>query len=276
MPATTTTYRLEWMADVSWVQVVIGAVTTLGTALKFPAAKLDWGEEHRRVARIERQKKVLDAVEHPSVKHLLQSDIEWQALNIVALQMLPYKLRLRLAVYFVWLGYLSSIAVVICSQIFHWGWAYFSLGVIVLLIVYFASYPIFHRLLVYQANRRAYVFSGAPKPFRVARRAMVPQQDDPRKRRNIYVELDARMNASASKGKNLTLQEFAPEANVIWTQILDEQKAMWIAHGQGLRERLAAFNARDPNPELFEELESRIQRVQKRLKSDIEKPQPEP
>jgi hypothetical protein len=277
MPVTTRTYRLESMADVSWVQVVVGAVTIFGTALKLPAAKLDWGEEHRLVARIKRQKEVLDAVEHPSVKRLLESDNEWQALNLVALQMFPYKLRLRLAVYFVWVGYLGSVAVVICSLVFHWGPLYFGLGILVLLFAYFVSYPIFHRLLLYQANRRAYVFCGAPKDFRIADRAKVPRQGDLRKRRrNIYIEFDARMKASDSKGKGLSLEEFAPEANAIWAQILDEQKAMWFARGQRLRERLYELNARDPRPELWEKLESRVLRVQKRLKPSTDTSQPEP
>jgi hypothetical protein len=265
------------MADVSWVQVVVGAVTIFGTALKLPAAKLDWGEEHRLITRIKRQKEVLDAVEHPSVKRVLESDNEWQALNLVALHMFPYRLRLRLTFYFVWVGYLGSVAVVICSQVFHWGWVYFSLGIFALLFMYFVSYPIFHRLLLYQANRRAYVFCGAPKGFRVAKRAMVPRQGDPRsRRRNIYIELDARMKALDSMRGDPPLEEFAPEANAIWAQILDDQKAMAFARGQRLRERLYELNVRDPRPELWEELESRVLRVQKRLKSDPDEPQPDP
>lgn len=253
------------MAEVSWVQVVVGAVTIFGTALKLPAVRLDWGEEHRRAPRIQRQKAVMDAVEHPSVKRLLELDNEWQALNLVALQMFPYKLRLRLAVHLVWVGYLGSVTAVICSLAFNWGWVYFGLGIFVLLLVYFLSYPIFHRLLLHQANRRAYVFSGAPKHFRVASRAMVPHQGDPKKRRNIYVEFDARMNASDSIGKDPTLEEYAPEAYAIWTQILDEQQAMLHERGEKLRELLAELNDRDPHPARFEKLDSRIQRTQKRL-----------
>lgn len=258
------------MAEVSWVQVVVGAVTILGTAVKLPAAKLDWGEEHRRVARIQRQKVVIDAVEHPSVKRILESDNEWEALNFVALQMFPYKLRLRLAFHLVWVGYLGSVTAVICSLLFRWGWVYFGLGIFALLFVYFLTYPIYQRYLLLQANRRAYVFSGAPKRFRVATRAMVPRRDDSKKRRNIYVEFDARMNASDSKGKDLTLEEYAPEAYAIWAQILDEQKAMWHERGEKLRELLAELNQRDPNPTLFDELDSRIQRTQERLKPGID------
>lgn len=256
------------MPEVSWVQVGVGAVSVLGTAVKLPAAKLDWGEEHRRVVKIRRQRAVMDAVEHPSVRRILETENEWQALNLVALQMFPYKLRLRLAVYAVWVGYLAAVAVVVCSLVFDWGRLRLGAGIFALIIVYFLSYPIIGRLLLHQANRRAYVFCGAPESFRIAKRSMVSRRDDPKKRRHIFMEFDARMDASDMAGK--CFKEYAPEANAIWTQIMDEQDAVWYALGDRLRERLVELNERNPKPDLFERLNNRIERGQKRLKPDVD------
>lgn len=254
------------MIEASWVQVVVSAAAIFGTALKLPNAKLEWAEEHRCIARIKRYKDVMDLVEHPRVLRLLKEDNEWHALYLVALLKIPYKLQLRLAIHLVWIGYLGSTALVVCSLVFDWGWIYFGLGIFLLVLVYYGSFPISSRYLVFQANRRAFVLSGAPKMFRLANQAMVPQRGEPNKRRNIYSEFDARVKDSDYKRRGLNSAEFAPEAYAIWTQILDEQKAMWHDRGEKLRERLVEVNNRHPNPKRYEKLEGILLRGQERLK----------
>ncbi|WP_261869880.1 hypothetical protein, partial [Mycobacterium marinum] len=111
---------MAWTDNFPWVQAIVGAATVLGTGLKLPSARLDWGEEHRRIARIERQSKVIERVNHPSVKRVFESDNEWQALSVLALHQFPYKRHLRIAVYLGRLSYISSAILVFCAVWYGW------------------------------------------------------------------------------------------------------------------------------------------------------------
>lgn len=252
------------MADVSWVQIVVGAVTVVGTALKLPAAKVDWAEEHRTTARIERYKKVLDAADHPSVTRELRDEIRWNAMNLLAQIRLPYRARLRVAVLLTTVGFLASTALIVLNLVFDWGWGYFMIWIIALLVIYFASYPILNRFLLHQANRRAYVLSGAPAEFRIANRAMIPTTDRRTRRKNIYVEFDSQLDAVT--GKSLSLEEAAPEVYRIWTGLLDKQQAEYREIGKVLRGRLDVVNAEHPNPTRYAALDARLRRTEERLR----------
>ncbi|SIJ03665.1 Uncharacterised protein [Mycobacteroides abscessus subsp. bolletii] len=258
------------MEDFPWVQAIVGAVTILGTALKLPAARLDWGEEHRRVARIERQASVMEKVSHPSVKRVFEDDNELQALKLIALRKFPYRRRLRLAVYGGRVAYVGSVVLVVCSIWFDWGTFYLALCILGVLIAFFMNYHAINRLKLHRTNRRMFALLGAPDRFRFATQSMVPRQDRPKKKRHISSELELRAKTWKWKDLDITRGEADTEMWCIWNEILDDQAAPRIAKGEQLRERLEALNETDPRPELADFLRSRIDKTQGRMTRRLE------
>lgn len=260
---------MAWTDNFPWVQAIVGTVSILGTALKLPAARLDWGEEHRRVARIERQAKVMEKVDHPSVKRVFESDNEWQALQLLALRKFPYKLRLRIAVFLGPMGYIGSVALVACAVWYNWPSWLFALSVTFLFGAFFINRTISDRVKLYRLNRRMFVLLGAPDRFRYASNSKVPCHDDRTKQRHIAKEFELRTRTWEWATLDVTRDEIRTEMWCVWNELLDEQRKPHIERGQKLRQQLVALNETDPRPELFEVLEASLNRTDARVTSGL-------
>jgi hypothetical protein len=256
---------MAWTDNFPWVQAIVGSATILGTVLKLPAARLDWAEEHRRTARIERQAKVMESVNHPSVKRIFESDNEWQALRILALRKLPYKRGLRAGVYLGRFAYLGSVILVGCAIWYGWSSIPFVFIILSVFLAFSINRVATDRLKLYKVNRRMFALLGAPDRFRYATKSKVSRHEDPTKKRHIAKELELRARTWEWANMDVTGDEMRTEMWCIWNEILDEQRQPSIRRGQTLRERLMELNEIDPRPEVFEYLQASLDRTEARV-----------
>ncbi|MCA2255699.1 hypothetical protein JF710_21200 [Mycobacterium intracellulare] len=256
---------MAWTDNFPWVQATVGAVTILGTALKLPAARLDWAEEHRRFARIERQSNAIDKISHPSVKRVFERDNEWQALNVLAIRQFPYKRRLRIAVYLGRVAYVGGVVLVGYGIWSSWPSIPFFLSILGLFLAYYINRVVTDRLKLYKTNRKLYVLLGAPHRFRYATRSKVPRRENRDKQRHIGKEFELRARRWEWAEMDVTREELQTEIWCVWNELLDEQREERFAFGQKLRERLNEVNESDPRPDLFEALKASLDRTDARI-----------